>query len=321
MRVLFASACVWLVQAANDISIVGSTVEAFSTNFVFSAKNMPVHLLQTGFAGFKNDLAQLTTIVDQIWIDGLLQFDYATKKLKVTARTTVDLASATAASGSAVNASASAVVLVDVVNAKVSISETGSATMLWPDGTNAPKSKHYCETKAIPTWRAQGLTRWLNNINLKKFSTKLNTFPHTTAGGIATFSTPVATVSMKTTGVPVSVVWSKKVTVGGSASLTFSNWVSSSGDMTGPSCTSSEMDEEFIGGILGSSDLVDLLEVPGGFAGLSEMLAEPRGDDDSFWMMASVFFIAGISGAALVLALVKVSTRKNGQYSPLLDEV
>jgi len=319
MRVLFASACVWFVQAATDISIVGSTVEAFSTNFVFSAKNMPVHALPTGFVGFQNGLAQLTTVADQVQIEGLLQFDYDTKQLKVTARSTMG---ATTASGSAINASASAVVLVDVVNAKVSISETGSATrLLWPDGTTAPKSKHYCETKAMPTWRAQRLTAWLNNINLKKFSMKLNTFPHTTAGGIATFSTPVATVSIKTTGVPVSVVWSKKVTVGGSASLTFSNWVSSSGDMTGPSCTSSEMDEEFIGGILGSSDVVDLLEVPGVFAGLSEMLAETGGDDDSFWTMASVFFIAGISGAALVLAFAKVSMRKNGQYSPLLDEV
>jgi len=309
MRVLIAGIVAWCGQATNDINIVASTFESFSTDFTLHGSN----LHQPG----GNDL-------DLLSMSGTLQFDMTSKKLKLTSTTSAD--ATLAHGGGTANASVASVVLLDLGNSKAYLYETGSAKM---NGVPVQGAKSICKTKTIPAQKVQMINRYLTTSQLTRgvamANSILNMMPHTTADGVATFTkaqgTGVMTVAIKTTGVPVSVSATQGTE---SVSLSFSGWQSSTGDMSAPICTPSELDEEFTEGVIGVTDVARLLEVhpviDGAMSDVSEMLYGPD-DNSGFWTLVTVFCISGMAGASLVLAFVKISARKNYQSSPLLAEV
>jgi len=320
MRVLFACVFVWCGQATTDIQIAASTFETFTTAFSLTGSNLKMPL----------------AVVDSVAMSGTLQFDLASKKLKMTSVSSYGMTynkerNINGKVGRTLNGTFSSVVLVDVANSKVHFNvakETASVSGQALPGYSG------CRTLTIPRQRSQKLSMYLTTARLTSAvamaNAMLNMMPHTTADGMATFTNPHGTIAIKTTGVPVAV----NLTDGtGRAGLIFSRWGSSSGDMSAPTCTPSELDEEFAGGLFGVRDMVGLLEVHPVIAeaisdaseavlDVSEILYGPRQDDDSgFWTLVTVFCISGISGAALVLAFAKISARRNCQSSPLLAEV
>lgn len=314
MRVLIASLVAWCGQATNDINIVASTYEAFSTDFTLTGSNL--HTPSGPAAG---------SSLDSLSTTGKLQFDMTSKKLKLTATTSADV---TLAHGrGTVNGSVASVLLVDVGNSKVYLYESGSANM---SGVPIPGLKTICKTKTIPAQKVQMINMYLTTSRLTgavaMANSILNMMPHTTADGVATFTkaqgTEVTTVAIKTSGVPVSISATQGTE---SVSLSFSGWESSTGDMSAPTCTPSELDEEFVEGVIGVTDIARLLEVhpviEDTMSDVSEMLYGPEDDNSGFWTLATVFCISGMAGASLVLAFVKISARKNYQSSPLLAEV
>lgn len=220
-----------------------------------------------------------------------------------------------------INTTMSQVVLVDVANSKIhgDVNESNIA-----DGRQLA-GHTICKTKAFPSQYTQMASMYLTSAQLSRAvmmaNAMLNMMPHTTYTGVTSFLKESGTESLgiyinDTTGVPLELYWSKGDQL---AELFFNSWESSSGDLSAPTCTPSELDEEFAEGLLGRTDMVGLLEV---HPAISEMLYGPGRDDDSgFRTLATVFCISGISGAALVLAFAKVSARRNYKSSPLLVAV
>jgi len=126
---------------------------------------------------------------------------------------------------------------------------------------------------------------------------------------------------MKTDGTPVSV----SVTSPGRGhfSLTFSNWATSSGDMTAPTCTSTEVDElgwNFVGLAEVTNFVRDHPFVREAADETTDMLVGSGDDSSDFSTLAAIFFVAGMTGAAVVMVMSKISAKKN-KASLLLDEV
>jgi len=309
-------------------------------------------------------------LIDSFTMSGKLQFDMASKKIKITSVSDLDFVGdegfavmqdkGPAIDGAStlplslslgdINVTLSSMVVVDLANSKVYANENMSSS----GKGRTPLKRSECGAFAIPSAKSQEVSKYLTTASFSRGAMManmvLNMMAHTTADGFATFSTAQNTKSsyweipgtksaslvIKTNGVPVSV----SITKGkGTAVLAFSEWESSSGDMTAPVTTgtcaigSMAAHEDSDLGFLGLSGVGELLkvhplmaeamsDVSEAISDASEMLYGPRPDDDSsFWTLASVFFISGISGAALVLAFAKmISTRRN--YSaPLLADV
>jgi len=324
---LFASVLAWCGQATVDIKLSASTFESFSTAFTFRGENLNM----PGAAPMVN--AYEVQNVDLVKSSGTLQFDLASKKLKVTAVTSADVS---LRNGTLVNSTISSVVLVDVANSKLYVDHHGRWDI--PGWTsNCPYTM--CKTVAIPIWKTQKLSTYLttarltSTVAMAQAMLKSPQLSHSTNNGVTSFlrKPKRGEVSLgfslnDTAGVPSELHFSAAADPPYSktllAELFFDNWVSLSGDMSAPTCTPTKLDEEFDEGLLGLADMVRFLEVHPTISDVSEILYGPRQDDDSgFWTLATVFCICGMSGAALVLAFAKISARRNYKSSSLLAEV
>jgi len=261
--------------------------------------------------------------VDGFTMSGKMQFDVAAKKLKITAAAKCN--SSMSAMGT-VNETASVTSLVDfgawtaTVDAKGSFTKNGvtQTTDKCVPSMSLPNKQSSAVVSMYMS--KQMLTQMAMMANMQ-----INAIPHTTADGVATFSKSQygdsVTFKMKTDGTPVSV----SVTSPGRGhfSLTFSNWATSSGDMTAPTCTSTEVDElgwNFVGLAEVTNFVRDHPFVREAADETTDMLVGSGDDSSDFSTLAAIFFVAGMTGAAVVMVMSKISAKKN-KASLLLDEV
>jgi hypothetical protein len=315
MKLLLAN-LFWLGRAANDLTLSATTFEAFSTDFAItgSAKQVP---MPSG-SPMKGKFT-----LDDLSVSGKLQFDVTSKKLKITA--TTFKADATISTMGAVNETSSFVSLIDFSAWTQSSKVKASVTMM-----GMPKTYNKCISSQALGDKAQAaaVSLYMSKVYISKAvmmgNMYINVFPHTTADGVATFTkskgSSTGTFKIKTDGTPVSVSLTNSAK--GHFGLTFSNWTTSSGDMSAPTCTSSEA-EEFDWNLVGFAEMTNFVQDHSVFheatETATEMLAGLEDDNSDFSTLATVFFVAVVAGAVVVMFVSKFSTKKN-KASPLLDE-
>jgi hypothetical protein len=329
MKLLLAN-LFWLGRAANDIAFSATKFEAFSTDFAITGNTSGVPKRTTG--NLSPMIGAIKTL--DMSVSGKLQFDVASKKLKITA--TTFKASATLSTMGAVSETSSFVSVIDFSAWSASYKVKASVTMMG----QTHKTNNCSSSISLPDESvAAVVSLYMSKVYISQYVTMgnmyINTFPHTTADGVATFTksqrtfndVKTATVKIKTDGTPVSLLFDNTFsnnTEKGRYSVTFSDWTKSSGDMSAPTCTSSEDAAEFDWNLLGVAEMKNFVQDHPVFREVTEtateMLAGLENDNSDFSTLATVFLVAGVAGAAIVLVVSKFSLKKN-KASPLLDEV
>jgi len=295
------------VKQAQDVKVDWEKLTDFSTDVSASVQNQ-----------WGPDRVE----VKGLNLTGHIQFDLANERLKVTVRSTFDLAQGP----------------IDVQGQGVSelyfdpkhgahIKE--SATLHSALGS---QEVAYCIKTDVPAGKVPpgGMLQAMLEAKEPMVEQSLNAAPHTCVGtpcmdGDLVYSTlaPGVTLTIEPDGTPVSVIASE----GGQ--INFKNWKKGAGEMEEPHCV-----EQSPANVMPSISLIMMDAVsdqlvqsvpmhPLGkhLARLTVLLQEKRLQvpSEPAWHSAVLPFVAGMSGAAVVLAFVKVMAGKRVHSEPLLS--
>jgi hypothetical protein len=286
---------------AQDVKVDWDKLTDFSTDVSASVQN------KNGPEGVE---------VKDLKLTGHIQFDLGNERLKVTVRSTFDLAQGP----------------IDVQGQGVSelyfdpthgahIKE--SATL--HSALGGSQEVAYCIKTDVPPGKVPPGAMLQQMVEAKEpmVEQSLNGAPHTVDGPDVVYRTPYGTITIEPDGTPVSAI----VNEGGQ--LTFKNWKKGAGEIKEPHCV-----EQSPANVMPSISLIMMDAVsdqmvqsapmhPLGkhLARLTVLLQEKRLQvpSEPAWHSAVLPFVAGMSGAAVVLAFVKVIAGKRVHSEPLLS--